>query len=129
MPFHALGLAFAAIVASASPAAAERLSGEGLRQLVTGRTVYLAAPLGGEFPLRYRPDGTVTGDGEAVGLGRFMAARETGNWGIEGDRLCQRFPTWNGGRRVCFTVERIGDRRIRWVQDNGDTGVARVADR
>ena len=124
-----IGLTSAALLGGVGQAWAERLSGESLRELVTGRTVYLAAPLGGEFPLRYRPDGTVTGDGDAVGLGRFMAARETGRWSIEGNRLCQRFPTWNGGQRVCFTVERVGDRRIRWVQDNGDTGLARVADR
>jgi hypothetical protein len=110
-------------------AQAENLSGEALRQLVNGRTVYLSAPLGGEFPLSYRMDGTVTGDGNAVGLGRFYAARETGRWFMTGNNLCQQFPTWYSGQRLCFTVSKLGADKIRWTRDNGDTGVARVADR
>jgi hypothetical protein len=108
---------------------ASSLTGDQLRSLVTGKTVYLSAPLGGEFPLRYRPDGTVTGDGEAVGLGRFFAARETGRWFMRGDNLCQQFPTWYSGQRLCFSVQTLGNSRIRWTRDNGETGVARVADR
>jgi hypothetical protein len=108
---------------------AESLTGDVLRQLVSGRTVYLAVPLGGEFPLSYRPDGTVTGDGNAVGLGRFYAARETGRWFMTGNSLCQQFPTWYSGQRLCFTVSKLGADKIRWTRDNGDTGVARVADR
>jgi hypothetical protein len=117
------------LAAAASPAVAKTLSGDQLKQLVTGRTVFLSAPLGGEFPLRYRPDGTVSGDGEAVGLGRFFAARETGRWFMRGDNLCQQFPTWYGGERLCFTVQELGNNRIRWTRDNGQTGIARVADR
>jgi hypothetical protein len=96
--------------------------------LVTGRTVYLAAPLGGEFPLKYKANGSVSGDGQAVGLGRFFAARETGRWFMQGNNLCQQFPTWYSGQRLCFTVQELGNRRIRWTRDNGETGIARVAD-
>jgi hypothetical protein len=110
-------------------AQANTLSGDALKQLVTGRTVYLSAPLGGEFPLKYNPNGSVTGDGEAVGLGRFLAARETGRWFMQGNRLCQQFPTWYSGERLCFTVQDLGNRRIRWTRDNGETGIARIADR
>jgi hypothetical protein len=109
-------------------AEAQSLSGQELRQLVSGRTVYLAAPLGGEFPLKYNPNGAVSGDGQAVGLGRFYAARETGRWFMQGNQLCQQFPTWYGGQRLCFTVQDLGGRKIKWTRDNGDTGVARVAD-
>jgi hypothetical protein len=112
-----------------APAAAEVLTGDALRQLVSGRTVYLSAPLGGEFPLKYRPDGTVSGDGDAVGLGRFYAARETGRWFMSGNNLCQQFPTWYSGQRLCFTVRKLDGAKIRWTRDNGETGVARVADR
>jgi hypothetical protein len=108
---------------------AETLSGQALKDLVEGRTVYLAAPLGGEFPLKYRPDGTVTGDGESVGLGRFFATRETGRWYLTGTNLCQQFPTWYNGQRLCFSVRKLDGNRIRWTRDNGETGIARVADR
>jgi hypothetical protein len=102
------------------------LSGSELRQLVNGKTVYLAAPLGGEFPLNYKPDGSVTGDGAAVGLGRFFAARETGKWFMSGNQLCQQFPTWYSGQRLCFNVVKLPNNRIRWTRDNGETGVARL---
>jgi hypothetical protein len=102
------------------------LSGSELRQLVNGKTVYLAAPLGGEFPLNYKPDGSVTGDGAAVGLGRFFAARETGKWFMSGNQLCQQFPTWYSGQRLCFNVAKLPNNRIRWTRDNGETGVARL---
>lgn len=110
-------------------AKASTLSGDQLRKLVTGRTVYLSAPLGGEFPLTYRADGTVSGDGQAVGLGRLYAARETGRWFMRGDNLCQQFPTWYSGQRLCFSVQELGNRRIRWTRDNGESGIARVADK
>jgi hypothetical protein len=113
---------------STQVASAELLNGESLRRLVSGKTVYLAAPLGGEFPLKYRPDGSVNGDGNAVGLGRFYAARETGRWFMQGDNLCQQFPTWYSGQRLCFSVRKLGGDKIKWTRDNGDTGIARVAD-
>ncbi len=108
---------------------AELLEGSDLKQLVTGKTIYLSAPLGGEFPLKYRADGSVSGDGDAVGLGRLYAAKETGRWFMRGDNLCQQFPTWYSGQRLCFSVRKLGENRIRWTRDNGETGIARVADR
>jgi hypothetical protein len=128
MRLSTLGLAVLA-AAAATPSAANVLSGDELKRLVSGRTVYLSAPLGGEFPLKYNPNGAVSGDGEAVGLGRFFVTRETGRWFMRGDQLCQQFPTWYRGERLCFTVQYLGNRRIKWVRDNGETGVARVADR
>jgi hypothetical protein len=118
----------AAVVLNALPASAEVLSGEAIKKLVTGRTVYLSAPLGGEFPLAYRPDGSVNGNGAAVGLGRLYAARETGRWFMTGNSLCQQFPTWYSGQRLCFSVQKVGADKIRWVRDNGESGLARVGD-
>ncbi|MGL4636531.1 MAG: hypothetical protein ACRCWF_11165 [Beijerinckiaceae bacterium] len=107
-------------------ASAEQLSGPELKERISGRTVYLAAPLGGEMPLRYSPNGTVDGNGTAVGLGRLFAARETGRWFMRGNMLCQQFPTWYKGERLCFTVRDLGNNRIRWNRDNGETGLARI---
>ncbi len=121
-----LTLLMTAAASSANAQATGELSGNELRQLVNGKTVYLAAPLGGEFPLNYKPDGSVTGDGAAVGLGRFFAARETGRWFMSGNQLCQQFPTWYSGQRLCFNVVKLPNNRIRWTRDNGETGVARL---
>ncbi len=102
------------------------LQGDGIRQMVSGKRIYLAAPVGGEFPLYYRADGQVDGSGEAVGLGRFLKPKDKGRWWVKGDSLCQKWETWYEGRTICFTLTDLGGNRLRWVQDNGDTGVARI---
>lgn len=105
---------------------ARKLGGAEIRQKVAGNRIYLAAPLGGEFPLFYREDGRVDGSGEALGLGRFIRPTDSGRWWVQGDRLCQRWQVWYDGRTMCFTLTDLGNGRLRWVQDNGDTGVARL---
>jgi hypothetical protein len=117
----------AAFVPLAGDASARQLTGEEIRELVSGRTVFLSAPFGGELPLNYRVNGTVDGNGQAIGLGRFFAPRDTGRWFIAGNRLCQQFQSWYNGERLCFTVADLGNNRIRWVRDNGEQGVARVS--
>ncbi|WP_306120285.1 MULTISPECIES: hypothetical protein [unclassified Roseitalea] len=119
----ALAMGVAAMVA---PATAAPMTGAEIRQAVTGNRIYLATPFGGEFPLHFKPNGEVTGDGTALGLGRFAAPRETGRWFIEADRLCHQFPTWNGGRVSCFTLERTGESTLIWRRTDGRSGRARI---
>tara|TARA_R110002020_G_scaffold5971_22_gene24698 strand:- start:3648 stop:4043 length:396 start_codon:yes stop_codon:yes gene_type:complete len=118
----ALLMAFAAPL----PAAAEQLMGEELKQFVNGKRVYLATPFGGEFPLNYKTSGTVTGDGTALGLGKFLAPKETGRWWVEGESLCQQWPTWYDGKPSCFRITRTGDQSLTWQRDDGRTGTARI---
>ena len=83
-----------AIAVSIMPVAAsvEQLSGNELKQFVAGKRVYLATPFGGEFPLNYKQSGTVTGDGTALGLGRFFAPKESGKWWVKGENLSHLLP-------------------------------------
>lgn len=104
---------------------AATLNDADIRSEIVGHRIYLAAP-GGEFPLNYRRNGVVDGDGEALGLGRFMAPRDRGRWWVQGNRLCQQFRTWYNGAPMCFELTRIGPNRLRWVRDNGETGSARI---
>lgn len=121
--FWAAGLALAVMMA---PAAAETLSGHQLKSFISGKRVLIAVPLGGEIPINYRPNGTVDGSGEAVGLGRYMAPTDKGRWWVDGNRLCQRWQEWYKGRTFCFTVTKTGPDRIRWVRDDGKSGTARL---
>ncbi|MEJ1936565.1 hypothetical protein WDZ92_40755 [Nostoc sp. NIES-2111] len=105
-----------------------KLSGEDLRDAVSGKRVYLAVPLGGEFPLYYQSNGRVDGSGEAVGLGRFLKPSDSGRWWVQGDRLCQKWQTWYEGKVFCFTVSRSSPGKIDWVRDDGMKGTARIAD-
>jgi hypothetical protein len=120
----ALAMTFAAAPALA---AGEPLTAGDIRHDIIGHTIYLAAPVSGEFPLNYHANGVVDGDGEALGLGRFVAPKDTGRWWISGDKLCQKFTTWYDGAPMCFDLTREDAAHVKWVRDNGETGVARIA--
>ncbi len=113
---------------SVAPAAASTLSGTEIRQTVTGKRIYLSVPMGGEFPLYYRPDGRIDGSGEAVGLGRFLKPKDSGRWWVAGDRLCQKWQTWYDGKTFCFTLASRGGDKVAWARDDGEKGVARIGD-
>ena len=115
-----------ALTLLASPVAAESLSGHQLKSFISGKRVYISVPMGGEIPLNYRPGGVVDGTGEAVGLGRYMAPKDSGRWWVDGTKLCQKWREWYGGKTFCFTVTKLAQNRIRWVRDDGKSGVARL---
>lgn len=117
-------LAMLAAFTGAAPA--NTLTGETIKNEIIGRRIYLAAPLGGEFPLNYRPSGVVDGSGEALGLGRWIQPKDRGRWWISGNRLCQRFEVWYKGASMCFDLTRLGPKKLRWVRDNGESGTARI---
>ncbi len=116
----------AVLAASSSQAMAERYSAQDIRDGIVGRRIFLAVPFGGEFPLNYRRGGSVDGNGEALGLGRFAKPNDTGNWWIESDRLCQKFRSWYDGRPMCFDLYRIDDKRLKWIRNDGKSGTARI---
>tara|TARA_R100001129_G_scaffold142595_2_gene103742 strand:+ start:26065 stop:26379 length:315 start_codon:yes stop_codon:yes gene_type:complete len=102
------------------------VQGQELKSLVSGKRIYLQTPFGGEFPLYYQTSGAVSGDGSALGLGKFMAPKETGKWWVDGANLCQQWPTWYDGKATCFTIEKTGDSSLNWVRDDGKSGTARI---
>tara|TARA_R100001132_G_scaffold7012_1_gene6309 strand:+ start:1063 stop:1458 length:396 start_codon:yes stop_codon:yes gene_type:complete len=108
------------------PVQAENVQGQELKSLVSGKRIYLQTPFGGEFPLYYQTSGAVSGDGSALGLGKFMAPKETGKWWVDGANLCQQWPTWYDGKATCFTIEKTGDSSLNWVRDDGKSGTARI---
>ena len=110
----------------AAPAGASSLSGADIQANVVGKQIFLSTAFGGEFPLNYRRNGVVDGNGEALGLGRFVRPSDQGKWWVRGNRLCQQFQTWYKGAVLCFELSRIGPNQLRWVQDNGDSGTARI---
>jgi len=122
-----LALAALAAVSSVGTAVAEqRFTSKEIQSEIVGRRIYLAAPVGGEFPRNYRPSGQVDGNGEALGLGRFIKPDDTGRWWIKNDQLCQKFTTWYKGQPMCFELYRTGGDKLKWIRDNGQTGTARI---
>ncbi|MBN8943457.1 MAG: hypothetical protein J0H01_28385 [Rhizobiales bacterium] len=110
----------------ASAAQADPMTSDEIRQDIIGRNIFLAAPLGGEFPLNYRRSGRVDGNGQALGLGRVMQPRDSGRWWIANNRLCQQFHTWYDGTPMCFALTRTGGSSLKWLRDNGESGTARI---
>jgi hypothetical protein len=110
----------------AGTAVAEQLAGDRLRQTIEGKTIHLSTPYGVELPLRYAPGGTVTGDVSGIRLAAMFAPRETGRWWIDGEQLCQQWPTWYDGQTACFTIRLEGDERLSWVRNDGLSGTARI---
>ena len=102
------------------------MSGAEISNLITDKKVILETSYG-KFPLRYRVDKSVTGDGRKTGLARFFAPKETGNWWVRSNSLCQRWPTWYDGKAFCFKVEKISSNKIRWIRDDGYSGTAVIS--
>lgn len=123
-----LVLACAALGGAAAHAQVAMLSGDAIRKLISGKRVYLAVPLGGEFPLRYQPNGIVAGSGDGVGLGRFMQPKDDGRWWVADNRLCQQWKSWYDGKTFCFTISQTGPKTIAWKRDDGYAGTARIVD-
>ena len=97
-----------------------------IKQVIGGKRVTLFA-MGIQFPLVYNANGNVSGDGSAVGLSRYFNPTETGTWWVNGDRLCQKFPTWYDGKTWCFDLESAGNNRLRWRRDDGFSGKALIS--
>lgn len=111
---------------SHAPAVAQNLPGAEIKALVSGKRVYLSTPYGLEFPLRYAENGQVTGDATGFRLAAMFAPRETGKWWVEGEKLCQKWPSWYDGKTLCFTVRQTGKASISWTRDDGLSGTARI---
>jgi hypothetical protein len=119
-------VALAAVwVSAGSPAVAEDLDGEAIRDLVAGKTVYLRS-YGLELPLRYRADGVVSGDISGLSIARMFAPKEQGRWWVDGQRLCQQWTSWYDGKVLCFTIRKTGERSISWTRQDGYSGKARI---
>lgn len=103
-----------------------QMDGGALRRAVAGKTVHLATPLGG-LPINYRMDGTMSG--RAGALASYTGSeRDHGRWWIVGDKLCQRWSSWLGGKSYCFRLRQQGA-TVHWTRNDGVNGVATITQR
>ncbi|MFZ2019762.1 MAG: hypothetical protein WAU90_13945 [Methyloceanibacter sp.] len=102
------------------------LTGDQLRQAVSGKTVYLNIS-GFELPIRYSAGGTMSGSMGivAAALSRGDGASDRGTWSIADDQLCQRWTSWMDGKSYCYKLTQTGS-SVRWVRDDGHSGTARI---
>ena len=97
-----------------------------IRKLIKGKRIFLKIPFGGEFPMKYSASGVVSGDGSGVGLGKFLAPKDKGNWWIAGGRLCQKWEKWYKGKTTCFVISDKNGKNFRWKREDGRSGKGRV---
>ncbi len=107
------------------PAHAKNLQTSEIQELIAGKRVVLSTSWGA-FPLKYGKNQRVTGDGSSVGLAKFFAPKETGDWWVKNNKLCQKWPTWYKGQPFCFSITQTGETTIQWVRDDGYSGTATV---
>lgn len=122
----ALAVAAAALSTAVPAAQASTLNDDNIRKEIAGKKVLLQTRWG-SFPLRYRANARVTGDGSALGLARFFTPKETGRWWVANNRLCQQFPTWYKGKTSCFRLRKTGPNRLNWTRQDGVSGTAVVS--
>lgn len=121
-------LCMLALLYPGNVAAAKDLSGPEIKKLISGERVYLSTPFGTELPLNYKSNGEVAGDVSGISAASMFSPKETGKWWIDGNRLCQQWPTWYKGRQFCFTISKIAENQISWLRDDGTSGTARIGD-
>jgi hypothetical protein len=119
------GILLIAPMANAMQEGSSVLKPHEIKRTITTVRIILKVP-GGEFPLVYQKNGTVTGDGTSVGLARFFAPKETGKWWIDGNNLCQQWPSWYNGKQFCFTLQKTSPTSLIWNRDDGKSGTARI---
>jgi hypothetical protein len=102
------------------------LTGDQLRQAVSGKTVYLNIS-GFELPIRYSAGGVMSGSMGivAAALARGDGASDHGTWWIADDQLCQRWTSWMDGKSYCYKLTQTGS-SVRWMRDDGHSGTARI---
>jgi hypothetical protein len=119
----AVSLALSAAVSLAESVA---LSGDTLRQAISGKTVFLNIS-GFELPISYAANGRMTGKMGAVAasFARGDGAQDRGKWWVAGDQLCQQWSSWMEGKSYCYRLTRQGA-TVRWVRNDGRSGTARI---
>ena len=93
-----------------------------------GKRIYLSIPVGGEFPLNYYIDQFIDGNGETTGLGFLFKQKDSGNWWVEQNKMCQKWSSWYDSKPFCFKLKRIDQTNLYWVRDDGLEGTARIGE-
>jgi len=100
------------------------LSGQEIADLVAGASVEIDTPVGSKLPVRYAPDGQLSG--QAGQLAFYLGtSTDRGRWWISTDQLCHRWNRWFNSEPQCLRLRKEGG-RIRWWTADGSSGTAMI---
>lgn len=104
------------------------LSGNKLRNVISGKTIHLHTPVGSTVPIRYRANGTMTGRSSMslAALAGEKVNKDRGRWWIRKSQLCQKWRNWSKGRAYCYTLKLNGN-SVYWTRSDGHRGTARLS--
>lgn len=123
MVWRTLGLILM-LAATEAHAGASALSGDEIKETVTGAVVAVDTPLGATLPIHYGNDGRMTA--EAGGLAYLLgSATDNGTWWISANRLCQKWRRWFDGAVHCLRLSQDGA-RVFWRREDGESGTASI---
>lgn len=123
-----LMLATAAILGfEGTPAKANALAGDSLRETIGGHTVVMQT-MGVSLPVTYRANGTMAGRMQSyvAAMAGESKLSDSGKWWIKGGMLCQRWRHWLDGKTYCFSLKQAGA-TIHWTSTSGHSGTARIS--
>jgi hypothetical protein len=114
------------LLATAVRAELVTLSGDGLRNAISGKTVFLNIS-GFELPISYAANGRMSGKMGAVAasFARGDGAQDRGKWWVADNQLCQQWSSWMEGKSYCYRLTRDGA-TVHWVRNDGRSGTARI---
>ena len=105
-----------ALLCFATQAQADVLTGDELRDLVTGNTISAESSAGDGFDVYHHPNGEMRG---RITKGRLMGRRDDGTWEINrAGHFCRQWSYWGGQEKECFEFVRDGD-QLRYRQTTG----------
>ncbi len=123
-------IAVMALVSSSAYASEDSylLTGNKLHHAVSGKTIYVQTPLGYEIPIRYRPNGTMTGvsSTQLAALAGESVNTDKGRWWVHRAELCQQWSKWSNGRAYCYKL-RVAGNSVQWTRNDGTSGTARLS--
>jgi hypothetical protein len=110
-----------------APAKSGPLAGEELRKTFSGKTFRISTPVG-TFAVSFQPNGTMAGtSGTQLASmdGASNDEKDTGQWQVRGDQLCQKWRSWLNGETVCVRISKSGE-TFYWRSADGYSGEAKL---
>ena len=98
----AIGLGAALALAAVSPAVADHgdLSGDQIKQLLSGATSKLRTDRGANVEVQYAASGNVSVNSDT-------GFSDSGKWSVEGDNYCAEMTKIRNGRKGCWEVRHL----------------------
>ena len=103
-----------------------KLTGDAIKQVVTGSALELDTHLGTTVSVRFNPDGLMSGDAKEL-ASLLGAATDRGRWWVANNQLCYKWFRWFDAEARCLALGQEA-KRIFWQRDDGESGTATIVE-